>query len=267
MFGHGRGAFTGATGARAGYFEDASDGTLFLDEVGELPIDLQPKLLRVLENGEFQRIGETQTRQSSARIIAATNRDLRREVREGRFRADLYHRLSVFSITLPPLREQGSDRHLLFDHFQHIYSSQANLAPVTLSREASDCLDAYQFPGNVRELRNIVIRLIAKHAGSTINVGELEAELDIAVVPPKMAAASKTPASAEDLAAIARSELQTRRNFDLDQTLRAWESAYIDAAQQLSHGNISQAARLLGINRTTLYNRLENIAREKRREP
>lgn len=264
LFGHGRGAFTGATGARVGYFEDASDGTLFLDEIGELPLDLQPKLLRVLENGEFQRIGETQTRRASARIIAATNRDLRKEIREGRFRADLYHRLSVFSITLPPLRDQGSDRHLLFDHFQNTYSSQANLAPVTLTKEASDRLDAYQFPGNVRELRNIVIRLITKHAGSTINVAELEAELDIAVVSPRTAA--ETPASAEDLAAIARNELQTSRNFDLDQTLRAWESAYIDAAQQLSHGNISQAARLLGINRTTLYNRLENIAREKHRE-
>jgi transcriptional regulator with GAF, ATPase, and Fis domain len=108
LFGHSKGAFTGASGSRAGYFEDASDGTLFLDEIGELPLDLQPKLLRVLENGEFQRIGETQARHSSARIIAATNRDLKKEVREGRFRADLYHRLSVFTIAIPALRDSAT---------------------------------------------------------------------------------------------------------------------------------------------------------------
>ncbi len=268
LFGHGRGAFTGATGARNGYFEDASDGTLFLDEIGELPLELQPKLLRVLENGEFQRIGETQTRRSAARIVAATNRDLRKEVREGRFRGDLYHRLSVFAITLPPLREQGTDRHLLFEHFQQIYASQANLAPVTLSSEAKERFDAYQFTGNVRELRNIVIRLITKHSGSMVNRADLETELDVdtEALTAKISSTLTIPVSAENITAIARDELLRSSNFDLDRTLQAWESAYIEAAQHLSHGNISQAARLLGLNRTTLYNRLENIAREKRRE-
>jgi transcriptional regulator with GAF, ATPase, and Fis domain len=110
LFGYAKGAFTGATSARAGYFEEAENGTLFLDEIGELPLELQAKLLRVLENGEYQRVGETQPRFSNARVVAATNRDLRAEIKAGRFRADLYHRLSVFSIAVPPLREMGEDK-------------------------------------------------------------------------------------------------------------------------------------------------------------
>jgi DNA-binding NtrC family response regulator len=113
LFGYAKGAFTGATNARAGYFEDARDSTLFLDEIGELPPELQAKLLRVLENGEFQRVGETLTRTSNARVLAATNRDMRAEIRNGRFRADLYHRLSVFTVTVPSLRELGEDRCVL----------------------------------------------------------------------------------------------------------------------------------------------------------
>ncbi|EKE17269.1 MAG: helix-turn-helix, fis-type, partial [uncultured bacterium] len=110
LFGYAKGAFTGASTAKTGYFEDADSGALFLDEIGELPLDLQPKLLRVLENGEYQRVGETQTRISHARIIAATNRDLRQETRAGRFRTDLFHRLSVFTVAVPPLREMDNDR-------------------------------------------------------------------------------------------------------------------------------------------------------------
>lgn len=125
LFGHARGAFTGATTAKAGYFEDAGEGTLFLDEIGELPSELQPKLLRVLENGEYQRVGETQTRTSKARIVAATNRDLRQEIKAGRFRADLYHRLSVFTVSVPPLRDMGRDRLLLLEHFRRLYATQA----------------------------------------------------------------------------------------------------------------------------------------------
>ncbi len=120
MFGHAKGAFTGASGAKAGYFEDAGEGTLFLDEIGELPLELQAKLLRVLENGEYQRVGETSTRKSRARIIAATNRDLRKEVRAGNFRADLYHRLSVFSISVPPLRDMDDDKLLLARPFPSV---------------------------------------------------------------------------------------------------------------------------------------------------
>jgi two-component system nitrogen regulation response regulator GlnG len=270
LFGHAKGAFTGASGQRAGYFEDASDGTLFLDEIGELPLELQPKLLRVLENGEFQRIGETQARRSSARIVTATNRDLKKEVREGRFRADLYHRLSVFTVAIPPLRDLGNDRIRLLEHFRAVYSAQADLPPFQLAEEAKERLLAYRFPGNVRELRNIAIRLTTKHAGKMIDVRDLEAELDldpggesstIGALP------APTLAARDELVSIALNDIQNRRDFNLDATLRLWEEAYIEAAQQVAHGNMSQAARLLGVNRTTLYNRIDTLARDKRSSP
>src|SRR6185295_3707715 len=132
VFGHAKGAFTGAATARAGYFEDARDGTLFLDEIGELPLELQAKLLRVLENGEYQRVGETNTRVSQARILAATNRDLKAEIKAGRFRADLYHRLSVFTLAVPPLRDLGEDKLMLLRHFSDFYAQQGNAAPFLL---------------------------------------------------------------------------------------------------------------------------------------
>ena len=268
LFGHSKGAFTGASGPRAGYFEDASDGTLFLDEIGELPLDLQPKLLRVLENGEFQRIGETLARHSSARIVAATNRDLKKEVREGRFRADLYHRISVFTVTIPPLRDLGDDRLRLLDHFRAVYSAQADLPPFRLTAEATERLLGYRFPGNVRELRNIAIRLTTKLAGKDVGVRDIEAELDLGneslaggVLP------APTPAGRAELVAIAANDIQSRHDFDLDATLRRWEEAYIEAAQQIAHGNMSQVARLLGVNRSTLYNRIDTLAREARATP
>lgn len=263
LFGHSKGAFTGASGPRAGYFEDASDGTLFLDEIGELPLDLQPKLLRVLENGEFQRVGETLARHSSARIVTATNRDLKKEVREGRFRADLYHRLSVFTVAIPPLRDLGDDRTRLLEHFRAVYTAQADLPPFRLTEEAARRLLSYRFPGNVRELRNIVIRLTTKLAGKEVDVDDLEAELDLgdAALAAGMLPAP-VPASRAELVAIALNDLQSRHDFNLDVTLRCWEEAYIEAAQQLAHGNMSQAARLLGVIRSTLYNRVETLARE-----
>ena len=267
LFGHAKGAFTGAGAARAGYFEEASDGTLFLDEIGELPLDLQPKLLRVLENGEFQRIGETVARRSSALVIAATNRDLKKEVREGRFRADLYHRLSVFAVTIPPLRELGEDRLQLLGHFCAMYTSQANLPQFRLDAAAERRLLEYPFPGNVRELRNIAIRLTTKYAGMAVGSAELEAELDPGGGTEATPAVAAGLASRAELAAIARDDIRGRRDFDLDAVLRMWEQAYIDAAQELAHNNMSQAARLLGINRTTLYNRIETLAREKRTAP
>ena len=259
LFGYAKGAFTGATGQKSGYFEDASDGTLFLDEIGELPLELQSKLLRVLENGEFQRVGETQTHTSHARVIAATNRDLRREVREGRFRADLYHRLSVFTISVPPLREMEHDRLLLLEHFRAQYSMQLGAAPFALAREAEQRWLAYAFPGNVRELRNIVIRLTAKHPGKTVETWMLEAEFDSSDF--GGADADTSTGANADLATIALRELQREHAFNLDETLRRWERAYIDAAQQLSNGNISQTAKLLGVNRTTLYNRMDSLSR------
>ncbi|MEW6512838.1 MAG: sigma-54 dependent transcriptional regulator [Pseudomonadota bacterium] len=257
LFGHAKGAFTGATGARGGFFEEAAGGTLLLDEVGELPLDLQPKLLRVLENGEYQRVGETQARQSRARIIAATNRDLKNEVRAGRFRADLYHRLSVFTITVPPLRELGNDRIRLLDHFREQIAAQFSQPPFSLSPAAEKLWREYDFPGNVRELRNIVIRLSARFAGQTIDTGTLADEFD------PSQATTPIPSDREGMIESASRNLTEQSgSFSLDAMLLRWEDAYIEAARRQANGNISQAARLLGINRTTLYNRIETLARE-----
>lgn len=259
LFGYARGAFTGAANAKSGYFEDAADGTLFLDEIGELPLELQSKLLRVLENGEFQRVGETLTRKSRARVIAATNRDLRREVKEGRFRTDLYHRLSVFTLDVPPLREMGRDRLVLLDHFRNLYAPGGNTPSFRLSEDAEQQWLLYPFPGNVRELRNIVIRLTAKHAGNVVSAGDLAAEFDTLDESSPVSPAS--PPSHSDLVSTLSQEIQENPGFSLDASLRRWEQAYIEAAQRIAHGNISQAARILGLNRTTLYNRMEALSR------
>jgi DNA-binding NtrC family response regulator len=248
LFGHAKGAFTGAMVANAGFFEEAADGTLFLDEIGEFPLPLQPKLLRVLENGEYYRVGETRPRKANARIIAATNRDLREEVRAGRFREDLYHRLGVLSITVPPLRERGEDALQLLDHFRALYA--ATVAPFNLEPEAARKLRTYGFPGNVRELRNIVIRLAAKNPGQQIAAGDLERELE-----PEFAAGGASDSALDEGA---RQEIQ-EAGFRLDETMREWEGRYIRAALKIAEGNLSHAARLLGMNRTTLYSKMQRL--------
>lgn len=256
LFGHAKGAFTGAQAAGTGYFEDAAEGTLFLDEIGELPGEMQAKLLRVLENGEYQRVGETLLRKSRARIIAATNRNLRDEVRAGRFRGDLYHRLNVFALQVPPLREMEDDRISLLDHFRNFYANELGRPPFMLDTDAQKTWMRYSFPGNVRELRNVVIRLAAKHAGATVNNDQLKAEFDPVAdeTVPNDGSLLRNPQAMQQLA---RRHLQSENNISLDHILRQWEKSYVDAALQLAHGNLSQAARMLGINRTTLYARMQ----------
>lgn len=255
MFGHAKGAFTGASSANSGYFENVGEGTLFLDEIGELPLEMQAKLLRVLENGEYTRVGETKVRKSKARIVAATNRDLRSEVREGNFRADLYHRLSVFAVKVPPLRDLGEDSLILLDHFNQFYSRETGQKEFKLDDKAKKRWLAYHFPGNVRELRNIIIRLIAKYAGQTVDDMQMEAEFDLSrqgevdIAEPVVGTG--------DLSGYALQHLQSQANVNLDQVLKQWEKAYVDAAMRITHGNLSQAAKLLGINRTTLYSRIQ----------
>jgi DNA-binding NtrC family response regulator len=270
LFGHARGAFTGATGAHAGYFEEAADSTLFLDEIGELPIELQSKLLRVLENGEYQRVGETTSRHSNARVIAATNRDLRQEVRAGRFRGDLYHRLSVFAITVPPLRDLDEDRFRLLEHFQSRHAptgGAAARAPFSLDDDSRRLWLEYGFPGNVRELRNIVIRLSTKYPGQRVTAAQLLAEMDVEAIAgdspgtPSLSGMPGTPGEAGSVEA-ARRHLAGARQVDLDQLLREWEQSYIQAALFMTHGNLAQAARLLGLRRTTLYSRMQANERE-----
>ncbi len=252
LFGYAKGAFTGATQSKAGYFEDAADGTLFLDEIGELPVDLQAKLLRVLENGEYQRVGETQTRVSRARIVAATNRDLRHEIRQGRFRADLYHRLSVFTVSVPPLRDLGEDKLRLLDHYRLLFAERSGNPPFELDEAARGRWIAYAFPGNVRELRNIVIRLSTKFAGFTVKAVDLEAEF---------APGSDGEGAAPDPLGGVRAAFAAGESVNLDAALKAVEGAYLDAAIEAARGNLSQAARLLGISRSTLYSRLEATGR------
>src|SRR6267143_253213 len=259
LFGYTKGAFTGATQNKSGYFEDASDGTLFLDEIGELPLELQAKLLRVLENGEFQRVGETQQRFSRSRVIAATNRDLRQEVRKGNFRADLYHRLSVFTIEVPSLREMDEYRALLLEHYRKFYAEQAKLAPFALDEAAQKAWGDYHFPGNVRELRNVVIRLATKYAGQKLSVAELEPEFDLEA---QGDGGPGLPSDPGTLIEQAQRHLQRERSFNLDQMLKAWEQGYIEAAMKLTRGNVSQAAKMLGINRTTLYSRMESAQKQ-----
>ena len=259
LFGYAKGAFTGATSARAGYFEEAENGTLFLDEIGELPLELQAKLLRVLENGEYQRVGETQPRFSNARVVTATNRDLRAEIKSGHFRADLYHRLSVFSIAVPPLREMGQDKLTLLNHFRDFYAREAKGQAFQLDPRAQQMWEDYHFPGNVRELRNIAIRLTTKYPGMVVNAQQLEDELDTdQAYPQEIPLANDGKALIE----LARKQLQTLANFNLDVTLRQWEKAYVEAALNMTHGNLSQAAKLLGINRTTLYSRMQTYGTE-----
>ena len=257
LFGYSKGAFTGATTSRSGYFEDAKDSTLFLDEIGELPLELQAKLLRVLENGEYQRVGETQSRVSNARVIAATNRDMRQEIRNGRFRADLYHRLSVFTVDVPPLRDLGEDKCMLLDHFREFYAKQAAVKTFTLDAKAMALWLEYSFPGNVRELRNIVIRLTTKHAGQAVTAGQLQVELDMESMDVELPGLPLGQDFKSVLEA-AKKHLQLQKNFNLDLTLQQWEKGYVEAALMITQGNLSQAAKLLGIHRTTLYSRMQN---------
>jgi two-component system nitrogen regulation response regulator GlnG len=248
LFGHRKGAFTGAHGMSRGLFESAEGGTLFLDEVGELPLEAQSKLLRVLEDGEFCRLGETSPRISRARVIAATNRNLRHEVRAGRFRADLYHRLNVYAVRMPALRELGTDLDLLIDAFRRRCASQSGTQPFKLEASARKLLDDYPFPGNVRELRNIVLRLQARFPGRQVDAAELRAELDLGAVRPEAGLALDLPPAV--LAA---------DGFSLNDELRRQERRCIDAALQKAHGNISAAARLLGLQRSTLCSRLQSL--------
>lgn len=251
LFGHTKGAYTGATSARSGFFEEANEGSLILDEIGEMPMELQSKLLRVLENGEYYRLGETRVRKSSARIIASTNRDLREEVRNGKFRGDLYHRLSILTVHVPPLSERGDDKLLLLEHFQKFYASMGTT--FELSDAAKNLWRQYSFPGNVRELRNIVIRLGAKYPEQPISADLVRAEFEMETL-------EDAQQNHEDTDEAIIQQLQ-QGDFSLDAMLLEWERRYINAALQASQGNLSQAARMLGINRTTLYSKMQRLSK------
>ena len=246
LFGHVKGAFTGATDTKKGFFEEAGSGTLLLDEVADLPLDLQAKLLRVLENGEFYRLGETQPRHARARVLAATNKDIHAAIQTGQFREDLYHRLSVLTVRVPALDERDGDKRELLDHFMREVAEQ--VAVFQLDDDALQLWDDYTFPGNVRELRNIIIRLSAKYPGQTIKSEVLKREMS--GLRPK----DDAPEHEDWL-----KSAMYHAGFQLDHLLKSVEKEAIDMALREHGGNVSKAAAMLGINRTTLYGRMDRL--------
>ena len=237
LFGHERGAFTGAVSSRSGAFELAAGGTLFLDEVGELPLDVQPKLLRVLESGEYRRVGGNRTSRSDCRVIAATKRDLRREIEQGKFREDLYFRLAVVPITVPPLRSRREDIPMLIEHFAELASKRdPGAATISFSTDTIQALASHDWPGNVRELRNVLDRAIYMATAS----GE---STITAVDVPLVGSATNTPQFSPSL-----SYRETRAKFEQD-----FEIHYVSWLLKRHDGNISKAAREARMDRKHLY--------------
>jgi two-component system response regulator HydG len=235
LFGHTGGAFTGARQARSGLFEAAHGGTLFLDEVGELPVPVQPKLLRALQEGAVRRVGADREREVDARVVAATNRDLEAEVREGRFREDLYWRLNVIHIHVPPLRERPIDIPLLVEHFMTVACERAGRPPLDVAPDTLAILTAYAWPGNVRELENAVERAVALARGARLTPEDLP---------------ERVRTTGEAASVVARA--QERRL-----TLRELEREYILETMRRTGGNKSRAAEMLGLDRKTLYRKLD----------
>jgi two-component system response regulator AtoC len=238
LFGHVRGAFTGAVGDHAGLFDQAAGGTIFLDEIGEVPTALQAKLLRVLQDGEIRRVGDRAARRVDARVVAATARDLEVEVREGRFREDLYYRLNVVSVRLPPLAERPEDlppliRHLMTRHARRLGRAEPALAP-----EAARVLLDYAWPGNVRELENALERAMVLARGGAIGPEDLPAAV---------------------LAGAARGAGTPGADLTLGHQAAAAEAAAIKAALERVGGNRRQAAQILGISVRTLFYRLRRL--------
>ena len=237
LFGHERGAFTGADRQKPGRFELATRGTLFLDEIGELSAAVQVKLLRVLQEREFQRVGGTATLKADVRLIAATNRDLTVEMAAGRFRSDLFYRLGVFNVHLPALRERGDDVLLLADAFIRSLAVKMGKGDVTLSREARDLLRGHAWPGNIRELQNAIERALITCEGTLVTAAQLAIPL-----PPEPIRPTGSPELVRPAASMALDELERK--------------AIIDALQR-SHGHKARAAEILGLTRFQLYNRLK----------
>jgi DNA-binding NtrC family response regulator len=230
MFGHKAGAFTGAAKDKIGLFEEANHGTIFLDEIGEMSLELQAKLLRVLETGEFIKVGETKTTKVDVRIIAATNRDLQNEIEAGHFRQDLFYRLSVFQIKLPALRERVADIEALAKYFAALFAAKTNKKAKILSPEFVEALKQHSFPGNIRELKNIIERSVILSDTDELTIDSLPFELHQASVGKKIL-------SAFDLASAEKIHIQKVLNY--------------------TNGNKTETARLLNIALTTLYRKLE----------
>ncbi len=239
LFGHIKGSFTGAIAHQEGYIQSADNGTLFLDEIGELPLSVQAKLLRFLESSECQKIGSTVTEKVSVRIIVATNRDLRLEIKKGNFREDLFYRLHIVPLEIPPLRERTGDLQLLLTHFTRSLAAQYKVEPCTFSNTAMKALKVYSWPGNVRELRNLCERMSILLAGKMIDIDNLPNEI-------------KNPQRAEQATYVSLP--------DSGLSLERVEVELIQQALDKTSGNQSRAARLLGLTRDTLIYRMKKYA-------
>ncbi len=239
LFGHERGAFTGAIAQKRGKFEAADGGTIFLDEIGELPLSLQPKLLRVLQEHTFERVGGTASIHTDVRVIAATNRSLEEDVEQKTFRADLFYRLNAFTVRLPPLRERQSDVLPLAEYFLARYAQRNQLASYGLSADAIVALQDYSFPGNVRELEHLIERAAVKAGGRAITADLIEQEL-----------AGEKSAAPNDF------DAEVAMAMPFHRSVASWERHLVERALNASHGNKSDAARRLGIHRRLLYEKL-----------
>ena len=243
LFGHERGAFTGAVGAREGLFEAAHGGTIFIDEIGELPLELQPRLLRVLEQREVRRVGSTRAKPVDVRVVAATNRDLREEVAQGRFREDLYYRLAVVEVRLPAVRERREDLSLLVDHLLH--RSEHNRTVRGIDPDVRALFEAYHWPGNVRELNNVVERAIPFCDGPQITMQALPASLRAAgaVLP-------SSPVTPTGVRVEANADVPFKDAKEL--LIEAFERAYLVELIEKHDGNVSKAARAADMDRKSI---------------
>ncbi len=245
LFGHVRGAFTGAVGNRVGRFEQAHKGTLFLDEIGTMGAPLQMKLLRALQEREFERVGDSRPIKVDVRVIAATNGDLGKMVGEGRFREDLYYRLNVIPVRLPPLRDRKDDIPLLVHHFLERYSREMNpsRSPMTVSQQAMRRLMAYAWPGNVRQLENALERAVALSGGRT--------QIEVADLPPDVQEPADTAAP--------HSLTIPEDGLDFQEVVSSVERELIRQSLERTGGNKGRAAQLLNLKRTTLVEKLKRL--------
>jgi two-component system response regulator AtoC len=258
LFGYDKGAFTGAVGAKPGRFELAHGGTLFLDEIGEIPIEMQVKLLRVLQESEFERVGGIKTIKVDVRLVTATNRDLLAEVGAGAFREDLFYRLNVVPIHIPPLRERREDIPLLADHFIAKFNDRLKKEIAAITPEAIERLVAYQWPGNIRELENLMERTVLFCEGPEIRVSDLPPEVAGAAAPQSVSAASHAPG--EETLRPAPESLKEAVRVETERV----ERELIQRALDATGGNVTQAARKLKISRKSLQTKMKELGlREK----
>ena len=259
-FGHEKGAFTGAVSHRSGRFELAEGGTLFLDEIGELPLSLQVKLLRVLQEKVYERVGGSQPRKANVRILAATHRNLEQMVRDALFREDLFYRLSVIPVDIPPLRLRVTDISLLLDFFVARWVEEGRGDPIRFSPEALHRLCLYEWPGNIRELENLVERFLVLKGGETVALSDLpEKILGSAVGGAPVSAGRGSSDAPETGRPLDLADLLEGESIDMPAYFLRLERAMIEKALVRFSGNKTRAAAFLGINRTTLIEKLKRL--------